>query len=149
DEFDSKGKDNEDIRNVVNSGSTRASTARVIRCNPNTLEPESFSTFCPKVIGLIGKLHGTTQDRSIEIVIFIPCDRAKKGGRQVNTEAAKTMAGLPAHRLGERVGRALRAGWHRKSSAFARNCSRRPSVRSLSKATISLRSEGRPLGSSN
>jgi putative DNA primase/helicase len=67
DEFDSFGKDNEDLRNVINSGHTKDSTDLVIRCHPKTLEPEPFSTFCPKAIGLIGKLHPTTHDRAIVI----------------------------------------------------------------------------------
>jgi Protein of unknown function (DUF3631)/Domain of unknown function (DUF3854) len=67
DEFDSFGKDNEDLRNVINSGHTRDSTDCAWRCAPDTHEPEPFNTCCPKAIGLIGKLHPTTHDRSIVI----------------------------------------------------------------------------------
>jgi hypothetical protein len=67
DEFDSFGKDNEDLRNVINSGHSRDSTDMVVRCHPNTHEPETFSTYAPKAIGLIGRLHPTTHDRSIQI----------------------------------------------------------------------------------
>jgi Protein of unknown function (DUF3631)/Bifunctional DNA primase/polymerase, N-terminal len=67
DEFDSFGKNNEDLRNVINSGHTRDSTDLAIRCHPSTHEPERFSTYASKAIGLIGKLHTTTGDRSIHV----------------------------------------------------------------------------------
>jgi len=66
DEADTFLKDNEELRGIINSGHTRKA-AFVIRCNPNTFEPERFSTWAPKAISLIGKLPDTLSDRSIPI----------------------------------------------------------------------------------
>ena len=43
----------EDLRNILNSGHTRA-TAQVIRCDEN-LNVKVFSTFAPKLLAMIGK----------------------------------------------------------------------------------------------
>ena len=57
---------NADLRSVFNSGWTRGQT--VIRCHPDTHEPESFSTFGPKALGMKGdQLPDTTLSRSIAI----------------------------------------------------------------------------------
>ncbi len=53
DEADSFLPDNEDLRNILNSGHTRA-TAPVIRCDEN-LNVKVFSTFAPKLLAMIGK----------------------------------------------------------------------------------------------
>jgi len=58
-------KENEDLRRIVNSGHTRGKFAVV--CNPNTLEPECFRTFSPKVIAAIRKLPETIIDRLLVI----------------------------------------------------------------------------------
>jgi hypothetical protein len=64
DEGDTAFVDNEDLRAVVNSGWTRG--LGVVRCDSETNEPQSFSTFCPKAIGLKGKeLPDTTLSRTI------------------------------------------------------------------------------------
>jgi hypothetical protein len=66
DEADDILVDNADLRSVFNSGWTRGQT--VIRCHHDTHEPESFSTFGPKVLGMKGdKLPDTTLSRSIAI----------------------------------------------------------------------------------
>jgi putative DNA primase/helicase len=66
DEADVLFKDNPALRAVVNSGWTRGSG--VPRCHPETLEPEMFSTFGPKAIGMKGKrIPDTTLGRSILI----------------------------------------------------------------------------------
>ena len=66
DEGDDVLTDNADLRSVVNSGWTRGQT--VIRCHHDTHEPESFSTFAPKVLGMKGdKLPDTTLSRSLAI----------------------------------------------------------------------------------
>ena len=77
DEADSMFKDNADLRDVFNSGWTRNSG--VPRCNPDTNEPEFFSTFGPKVIGIKGlKLPDTTLSRCIIIQLQrkLPQERA-------------------------------------------------------------------------
>jgi putative DNA primase/helicase len=59
-------RDNEELRGVVNSGHTRA-TARVIRCVGEDLTPTVFSTWTPKVVGMIGRPADTLVDRSIVV----------------------------------------------------------------------------------
>ena len=66
DEMDTFIKDNDELRGIINSGHTRQS-AFVIRTNGETLDPEKFSTWAPKVVSMIGYLHGTISDRSIRI----------------------------------------------------------------------------------
>jgi hypothetical protein len=66
DEADTFLADNDELRGILNSGHTRH-TAHVLRINPETLEPERFSTWAPKVIACIGKLPETLIDRSIHI----------------------------------------------------------------------------------
>lgn len=66
DEADDVLNDNADLRSVLNSGWTRGQT--VIRCHPDTHEPESFSTFGPKALGMKGdNLPDTTLSRSLAI----------------------------------------------------------------------------------
>jgi putative DNA primase/helicase len=66
DEADSAFVNNDDLREVTNSGWTRGQAA--IRCDPDTHEPRPYSTFCPKTIGMKGrKLPDTTLSRSIII----------------------------------------------------------------------------------
>ena len=66
DEADSFIRDNEELRGVLNSGHTRT-TAVVIRAVGDDHDPRAFSTWCPKVIALIGKLPDTLADRAIEV----------------------------------------------------------------------------------
>ena len=66
DEADVIFKENEALRSVVNSGWTRG--LGVIRCTPETFEPQMFSTFGPKAIGMKGKrLPDTTLSRCLII----------------------------------------------------------------------------------
>jgi len=59
DEADTSLVNNDDLKEVVNSGWTRGQ--RVIRCDPETHDPRPYSTFCPKAIGMKGrKLPDTT-----------------------------------------------------------------------------------------
>ena len=68
DEADDALSDNVDLRSVINSGWTRGQG--VIRCHPDTHEPELFSTFAPKVVGMKGRnLPDTTLSRSIVITM--------------------------------------------------------------------------------
>jgi putative DNA primase/helicase len=66
DEADSFLRFNEDLRGVLNSGHTRP-LAKVVRTVGEEHEPRCFSTWCPKVIALIGHLPDTLEDRSIII----------------------------------------------------------------------------------
>jgi hypothetical protein len=65
DEADSYGREDDDLRNIVNAGFDRNRFA--IRTNKETLEPEFFATFGCKVLASIGALHETIEDRSIII----------------------------------------------------------------------------------
>jgi hypothetical protein len=68
DEADDTLADNPDLRSVINSGWTRGQG--VIRCHPDTHEPQVFSSFAPKVVGMKGrKLEDTTLSRSIIITM--------------------------------------------------------------------------------
>jgi putative DNA primase/helicase len=67
DEADTFLPNNEELRGVLNSGHS-VKNAFVTRINPDTMEPEQFSTWGPKAIALIGRLSGTLstlEDRSI------------------------------------------------------------------------------------
>jgi hypothetical protein len=65
DEADSFGAENDELRSIVNGGFERGRPA--IRVNKETLKPEIFDTFGPKVLASIGSLHETIEDRSIII----------------------------------------------------------------------------------
>jgi 5S rRNA maturation endonuclease (ribonuclease M5) len=66
DEADTVFTNNEDLREVFNSGWTRGQS--VIRCDPNTQEPRAYSTFAPKALGMKGKkVPDTTMSRAIVI----------------------------------------------------------------------------------
>jgi hypothetical protein len=65
DEADSYGKDDDELRNIVNGGYER--DRPVIRVNKETLEPQIFATFGCKVLASIGSLHETIEDRSVII----------------------------------------------------------------------------------
>jgi hypothetical protein len=68
DEADTFLRDNEELRGILNSGHVRSSAAAV-RSVGDQHEPRAFSTFCPKAIALIGKLHETLEDRAILIAL--------------------------------------------------------------------------------
>lgn len=59
----------ENVMSILNSGALYDGT--VTRCHPETLEPEVFRTFCPKMILGIGgtKLSAATRSRLIELPI--------------------------------------------------------------------------------
>ncbi|MBE9570773.1 MAG: hypothetical protein IMF11_09100, partial [Proteobacteria bacterium] len=79
DEADTFLPPNDELRGILNSGHT-VKTAFVTRINPDTMEPERFSTWCPKVIALIGKLPGTLDDRAIVISLKrkLPSETVKR-----------------------------------------------------------------------
>jgi putative DNA primase/helicase len=66
DEAETFLKHHEELRGILNAGHKRAD-AFVLRFNNELGQVEKFSTFCPKAIALIGKLHETLVDRSIVI----------------------------------------------------------------------------------
>jgi hypothetical protein len=70
DEADKAFVTNPDLLQVVNSGWTRGQG--VVRCDPDTHEPRSFSTFCPKVVALKGK---EAPDTILSRAIFISMKR--------------------------------------------------------------------------
>ena len=66
DEADTFMREREELRGVLNSGHFRP-VATVIRLVGEDHEPRQFSTWCPKVIAMIGDLPGTLADRSVSI----------------------------------------------------------------------------------
>lgn len=84
DEADTFLGDNEDMRGILNSGHIR-DNACVLRNTPSKnggYTPTEFSTWCPKVIALIGSLASTLEDRSVEIKLRrqLPGEEVKKLG---------------------------------------------------------------------
>jgi putative DNA primase/helicase len=63
-----------ELRGILNAGHTRA-TAFVIRTQGDEHEPRTFSTWCPKMVALIGRLPATLEDRAI----VIPMRRRTRG----------------------------------------------------------------------
>lgn len=68
---------NEDMRGILNAGHSR-DTSKVLRTNPDTLEPEIFDAFGPKCIAGIKGLPCTVEDRSI----IIKMQRMKQGQKK-------------------------------------------------------------------
>lgn len=64
DEADTWLLHDEEMKGLLNSGWLYG-FATVIRCNSDTHAPQEFSTWCPKVIALIGQLPDTLEDRAI------------------------------------------------------------------------------------
>jgi hypothetical protein len=56
-------------QNILCGGFERLGHAEVCEGEGADLAPRSFSTFCPKAFGLIGKLTATLMDRAIEIAM--------------------------------------------------------------------------------
>jgi putative DNA primase/helicase len=68
DEGDTFINDDPELRGVINAGHTRH-TARVIRCVGDDIEPTIFSTWCPKLVSMIGMPKDTLIDRSLVITL--------------------------------------------------------------------------------
>jgi putative DNA primase/helicase len=68
DEGDTFINDNPELRGVINAGHTRR-TACVIRCVGDDSEPAIFSTWCPKLLAMIGTPADTLMDRSLVITL--------------------------------------------------------------------------------
>jgi len=60
------GKGNSDLKGILNSGFSKCS-ASVLRCDGDDHNARQFSTWCPKLIALIGYLPDTLEDRAIPI----------------------------------------------------------------------------------
>jgi len=78
DEADTALVNNDDLKEVVNSGWTRGQS--VVRCDPETYDPRPFSTFAPKAIGMKGRnLPDTTLSRAIivELRRKLPADQVR------------------------------------------------------------------------
>jgi putative DNA primase/helicase len=98
DEADSFLRDNEDMRNLINSGHTPefAFVIRSVLSVDKAWEPKRFSTWCPMVIAGIGKLADTIEDRSIKIAMLrkLRVDKVERLARRnkVAREEAKVLA---------------------------------------------------------
>lgn len=68
DEADTFFRDDDDLRGILNSGFLRTA-AMTIRPVGDDHEPRAFSTWCAKVVALIGRLPPTLTDRAIEIAM--------------------------------------------------------------------------------
>lgn len=81
DEADTFLKNNDELRGIINSGHTRG-LAFVIRVEGDKHEPKKFSTWGPKVIGMIGTLPDTIKDRAIVIQLArkLPSEKIVKTG---------------------------------------------------------------------
>ena len=66
DEADTFLKSNEDLRGILNAGHTR-DTAYVVKCEGEKFEPKQFSSWCAKLVAMIGKPRDTLVDRAIDI----------------------------------------------------------------------------------
>jgi putative DNA primase/helicase len=98
DEADTFIHDNEALRGILNSGHYRAG-AYVLRCEGDQREPRQFSTWCAKVIALIGTLPRTLEDRSIVVGLR----RRSPGEKLQRFKVAKLAADL--HPLRQRAAR--------------------------------------------
>jgi putative DNA primase/helicase len=77
DEADTYIYDDEQMRNILNQGHTKAG-AWVARCAPKSLEPEFFYAYSAMVIGQISTPPATVTDRSIPVFM-----KRKKAGEKV------------------------------------------------------------------
>ena len=66
DEADTSFVKSDELRGIFNAGHTR-NTAWVMRTVGDDYEPRRFSTWCAKVLALIGRLPSTLEDRSIVV----------------------------------------------------------------------------------
>jgi putative DNA primase/helicase len=90
-------KNRDELRGVINSGHTR-NTAFAIRCD-DKFEPQQYSTFCPKVIAMIGHPKDTTMDRCIPLEMkraepgtqleYLRADRLAQAGAAISAKALR------------------------------------------------------------
>ena len=77
DEADTFLRDSDDLRGIINSGHHRAG-AYVVRTVGEDHEPRKFSTWAPKAVAMIGKLHPTLASRAVHVEL-----RRKAAGEHV------------------------------------------------------------------
>lgn len=79
DEADTFLGEDDELRGIINSGHVRR-LAQTIRCVGDDHEPRTFSTWAPKAIALIGRLHDTLRDRAIvlEMRRRLPSERIER-----------------------------------------------------------------------
>jgi hypothetical protein len=85
DEFDASGNGNEEVRALINSGHSRGGT--IVRCVGESYEPRTFAVSAPLAIAVIGRVHGTIEDRSVVLAM-----RRRKASEPVE----RFRAGLPS-----------------------------------------------------
>lgn len=93
DEADTLLKDNDELRAVINAGYLRQ-TANVPRCIGDDHEPTLLSSWCPKLIGMIGMPPDTVADRSI----LVPMKRKGPGDAVTRLRADRLESGALALR---------------------------------------------------
>lgn len=70
DEFDSFGKDNEEMRGILNSGHTKAAAYVIRNVEVNgEHKPRRFSTWAPKAIATIRTIADTLEDRAVIVTL--------------------------------------------------------------------------------
>jgi putative DNA primase/helicase len=93
DDFDSWGKENDELRGVLNTGYRRGGV--YVRCVGDDSEPRAFVTYAPKAINLIGRLHPTLHDRAMVITMR----------RKLRGEAVESLHGFDGEELRRKCAR--------------------------------------------
>lgn len=114
DEADTFGKDNPELVGIINSGHRRE-LAYVARCVGDDHVPKKFSTWCPKVLALIGKPSATVLDRSI--VIRLQRKRPDESTERLNNQAVERLKTI-ARKLAKAVTDDVRAMMYRSDPAI-------------------------------
>ena len=99
DEADTFLRDNDELRGVINASHVREA-AFVVRTVGENHDPQLFSTWCPKVIALIGSLPDTLEDRAIVISM-----RRKQPNDAVAPLRADAVSGLAGGHLPRKLSR--------------------------------------------
>jgi putative DNA primase/helicase len=114
DEADTFTKNNLELVGVINSGHRRE-LAYVARCIGDDHVPTKFSTWCPKVLALIGKPSATILDRSI--VIRLQRKRPDESTERLNNQAAERLKTI-ARKLAKAVTDDVRVAMYRSDPAI-------------------------------
>jgi len=114
DECDMFAKDNPELVGIINSGHRRE-LAYVARCVTDDHIPAKFSTWCPKVLALIGKPSATILDRSI--VIRLQRKRPDESTERLNNQAVERLKTI-ARKLAKAVTDDVRAAMYRSDPAL-------------------------------
>ncbi|MDA8362974.1 MAG: DUF3631 domain-containing protein [Gammaproteobacteria bacterium] len=100
DDFDSWGRENEELRGVLNTGYRKGGA--YVRCVGDDSEPRGFLTFAPKCINLIGRLHPTLHDRAVTITMR----------RKLRGEAVESLHGFDGEELRRKCARLVQDNGH-------------------------------------